>query len=135
MGLDQSMYVATKSDQYDKFNQAEFGPDESMRGTVAQPREIARWRKHPNLQGWMERLWYRKGAHLRDEEYEKLYKSSFNHVELELSWDDLDKLEQDVKNKTLPSTGGFSLAIVLTIGTMSMILSLLKLLKQNYFLD
>jgi len=107
MGLDQRMYVAVRPGQYNEFNEAQYGTDISKRDSVPNPRTIASWRKHPNLQGWMESLWYRKGAHLRDEEYEKLYKSSFNHVELELSWDDLDQLEKAVKNKELPSTSGF----------------------------
>jgi hypothetical protein len=107
MGLDQTMYVAAKLGQYDEFNKAQYGIDTSTRNSVTAPREIARWRKHPNLQGWMEQLWYRKGAHLRNEEYEKLYKSSFNGVELELSWDDLDEFEQAIKDKKLPPTQGF----------------------------
>jgi hypothetical protein len=31
----------------------------------------------------------------------------FNGVELELTWEDLDQLEQDVKEKRLPATTGF----------------------------
>jgi len=59
--------------------------------------EIAYWRKHPNLHGWMEKL-----AESKNLEY-----GTFNGVELELTWDDLDELELTVKEKLLPSTGGF----------------------------
>jgi hypothetical protein len=31
----------------------------------------------------------------------------FNGVELELTWDDLNRLEQDIKSGNLPSTSGF----------------------------
>jgi hypothetical protein len=64
--------------------------------------ELACWRKHPNLQGWMERLWENKGrpnAHENDD--------SFNCVELELTKRDLDDLERAVTNNTLPATVGF----------------------------
>jgi hypothetical protein len=64
--------------------------------------EIAYWRKHPNLQGWMESLWESKGrpnAHKDDD--------SFNCVELELTKEDLDNLETAVTNASLPDTVGF----------------------------
>lgn len=59
-------------------------------------REIAYWRKHPNLHGWMHRLWESKGN-----------SGEFNGDELELTWDDLEELEQAVTHKQLPPTGGF----------------------------
>ena len=64
--------------------------------SVTQPREIAYWRKHPNLHGWMHRLWESKGN-----------SGDFNGDELELTWDDLEQLEQDIRNNNLPSTTGF----------------------------
>lgn len=63
--------------------------------------EIAYWRKHPNLHGWMEQLWYRNGIPATSDN------PMFNGVELELTWEDLDQLEEDVKNGRLPSTSGF----------------------------
>ena len=60
--------------------------------------EIAYWRKHPNLQGWMENLWIEKGAQGGTE---------FNCVELELTLEDIDRLEQDIRDELLPSTQGF----------------------------
>ena len=60
--------------------------------------EIAYWRKHPNLQGWMEDLWIAKGAEGGVE---------FNCVDLELDEEDLDKLEESLDSKELPETTGF----------------------------
>ena len=59
--------------------------------------ELAYWRKHPNLHGWMEQLAQKK----------KLDYSTFNGVELELNWEDIKQLEKDVKEGNLPSTSGF----------------------------
>ena len=80
MGLDMYAYTATKENQ-DSDNL----------------REIAYWRKHPNLHGFFEKL----------AEEKKLDYTSFNGVELELSWDDLDRLEKHIARNELPSTSGF----------------------------
>ena len=61
--------------------------------------EIAYWRKHPNLQGWMENLWRSKGGN-----------GTFNGVELELTREDLEVLEQDIlaeQVSSLDTTGSF----------------------------
>ena len=58
--------------------------------------ELAYWRKHPNLQGWMESLWHVKGNG-----------GEFNCVDLELTLDDLDALEETLDNEALPETAGF----------------------------
>jgi len=58
--------------------------------------ELASWRKHPNLQGWMEELWYEKGG-----------EGEFNCVELELTLEDLDALESTLDEEALPETAGF----------------------------
>ena len=58
--------------------------------------ELATWRKHPNLQGWMEELWYEKGG-----------EGEFNCVELELTLENLDALEATLDEETLPETAGF----------------------------
>ena len=59
--------------------------------------EIKYWRKHPNLHGWMEELYYRKGGKA----------DSFNCVGVVLKEFDLDVLEEDIKNNNLPNTSGF----------------------------
>jgi len=58
--------------------------------------ELATWRKHPNLQGWMEELWYEKGG-----------EGEFNCVELELTLENLDALEATLDEEALPETAGF----------------------------
>lgn len=80
MGLDMYAYAAAKAAADDNTGQ----------------REIAYWRKHPNLHGWMHRLWIKKGN-----------EGEFNGDELELTWEDLEALEQAVTHKQLPPTSGF----------------------------
>lgn len=67
-------------------------------------REIAYWRKHPNLHGWMERLWVAKGRPGDDHHPNG---GAFNGVELELNWEDIEQLEKDTKESNLPYTEGF----------------------------
>jgi hypothetical protein len=59
--------------------------------------ELAYWRKHPNLHGWMEHLYREKGG----------IDESFNCVPIELTMEDLNRLEEDIKDGSLPETGGF----------------------------
>ncbi len=64
MGLDQYAYVAAKANQQAEFwESAEVDPEtkEYESKSVEKPRELAYWRKHPNLQGWMRKLWIEKG--------------------------------------------------------------------------
>lgn len=78
MGLDMYAYVASKAnDQYDNHQ------------------EIAYWRKHPNLHGWMEKL-----AQKKEVNYD-----TFNGVEIELTWDDIDILEKDIKSGRVSELG------------------------------
>ena len=102
MGLDMYAYVAARAGQQDEYDEQEGDWDLETRKWVTKdllpkPREIAYWRKHPNLHGWMERL-----AKSKNLEY-----GSFNGVELELTWADIDALEQAVTHKQLPATTGF----------------------------
>lgn len=110
MGLDQYAYVAARTGQNSEFWEgAELDSDtnEFKNSNVAKPRELAYWRKHPNLQGWMESLWKRKMHDSNKNIPESDWGSSFNGVELELTWQDLDDLEKAVKKRKLPSTQGF----------------------------
>lgn len=59
--------------------------------------ELHYWRKHPNLHGWMESLYYLKGGTA----------DSFNCVNVEVDLDDLDQLERHIKEGKLPQTAGF----------------------------
>ena len=81
MGLDMYAYTAAKAEADYETSQ----------------REIAYWRKHPNLHGWMERL-----AESKNVQY-----NTFNGVELELTWEDLDELERAITHNQLPPTQGF----------------------------
>jgi len=97
MGLDMYAYAAVKQGQYGEFYQgAEYIDGEAVNPSVTQPRELAYWRKHPNLHGWMRQLWNQRGN-----------EGSFNGDELELFREDLDNLEQDVLDNALPQTSGF----------------------------
>ena len=100
MGLDMYAYAAAKAGAqaaFDEGSQWDAEKDEMANPIAPEPREIAYWRKHPNLHGWMERL-----AESKNLEY-----GSFNGVELELTWADIDALEQAVTHKQLPATTGF----------------------------
>ena len=55
------------------------------------------WRKHPNLHGWMEKLYREKGG----------TQEVFNCVEVEITHEDLNRLEAAIKLGGLPHTGGF----------------------------
>ena len=70
--------------------------------------ELAYWRKHPNLQGFMEDLWETKGRpNANKSSDENPFGSEFNCVDLELTIEDIDALEISVKGEELPETGGF----------------------------
>jgi len=82
MGLDQYAYRASAI--------------ESNENKDEQREEIAYWRKHPNLQGWMESLYREKGG-----------EGEFNCVDVELTLEDLDNLLSTVNEDSLPETQGF----------------------------
>ena len=99
MGLDMYAYAASRAGQYQEFwetAQAAEGTTEFVSATVSKPREIAYWRKHPNLHGWFQAEWESEGN-----------SGSFNGDELEITWDMLERLEYDVINGELPETRGF----------------------------
>jgi len=68
--------------------------------------ELAYWRKHNRLQGWMEELWEDKGRP-NYEPTDNGVLGDFNCVPLPITNEDLDALEENVCSKTLPETGGF----------------------------
>lgn len=69
--------------------------------------ELAYWRKHPNLQGWMENLWDSKGRPGLTEDNSGNMLGDFNCIPVELTHDDIDSLEQAITNHELPHTTGF----------------------------
>ena len=106
MGLDMYAYVASKAGQQNEFYEtAEFNKNinDFVSDTVSKPVELAYWRKHPSLHGWMEKLWERKL--IKDGGDPE--KHTFNGIELELTWEDVDELERVVKAGKLPFTEGF----------------------------
>jgi hypothetical protein len=101
MGLDQYAYAAVKAGaQAEYYDDENYDKEDGDPTKIGPPREIAYWRKHPNLQGWMKQLWEEKNP---DWELDH----GFNGIELELTWQDLERLEQDVIAGTLPATSGF----------------------------
>ncbi len=83
MGLDQYAFARKGEPNYDA-------------GAIHEEHEVAYWRKHPNLQGWMEDLWRSKGN-----------EGEFNCVDVELTFEDLEKLEAAIEDAKLPETHGF----------------------------
>ena len=97
MGLDMYAYTAARAGQQNEFwETGNYVDGEFVNPTVTKPVEIAYWRKHPNLHGWMHRLWESRGND-----------GDFNGDELELTAEDLDELELAVTHGQLPTTGGF----------------------------
>ena len=83
-------------DQYATARKGEASTDEDGYTYYKDSMELSYWRKHPNLQGWMEELYHEKGGD-----------GEFNCVDLELTLDDLEALEQSLDESALPETVGF----------------------------
>ncbi len=83
------------------FSEEIFGRDDrgelDYENPIVVAEEIAYWRKHPDLHGWMENLYREKGGK----------EQSFNGDPLVLTLEDLDRLEEDILRKNLPKTSGF----------------------------
>lgn len=100
MGLDQYAYIKLGSAP------AELSEFESVKYEYNNCRlEIAYWRKHPNLQGWMERLWRKQNHNLNEYRKDTLMFDGFNCVELTLTEKDIDQLEKDITAEKLD--GGY----------------------------
>ena len=63
----------------------------------AERHEIAYWRKHHDLHGWMQNLYHDKGGR----------ESSFNCIPVLLKMEDLARLQKDIIDNNLPKTSGF----------------------------
>lgn len=101
MGLDQYAYLAHSANAKAKWYEGSVWDNDlqdfvNPDPTAEKPVELAYWRKHPNLQGWMEQLYFNRGGD-----------NEFNGAELELTLDDLVDLELAIKTKNLPPTSGF----------------------------
>jgi len=80
------MYAMTTTEQID-------GPVDFK---VEQASELFYWRKHPDLHGWMAELYATKGG-----------TKEFNCATLELTAEDINRLEDAIKQGSLPKTSGF----------------------------
>ena len=83
-------------DQYATARKGESSVDDEGFTCYEDSMELAYWRKHPTLQGYMQQLWHEKGND-----------GEFNCVDLELTLKDLDALEDALDSKELPQTSGF----------------------------
>ena len=93
MGLDQYAYARAK---------------DTLASNEAATIELAYWRKHPNLQGWMEQRWMERYVEEHGSPPEEgAFGSVFNGVELELTEQDIDLLEEAILHNDLPPTSGF----------------------------
>lgn len=108
MGLDMYAYVGRPGQRNEFWSTGDYVRDDKgsidwvNNSGVERPRELAYWRKHPNLHGWMQQLWEsrgRPGAEDGDD--------TFNGIELELTYEDINELEQAVLAGRLPKTRGF----------------------------
>jgi hypothetical protein len=102
MGLDMNAYkTKAKFTKDTDFNDEIFGKtgdgEIDFEGLIVDTEEIAYWRKHPDLHGWMEQLYRKKGG----------TEKSFNGDPVLLTEEDIDSLKIAVLTRTLPSTSGF----------------------------
>ena len=91
MGLDMNIYKTKQKTEkeVDFFDDIDQTDEESVI-------ELFYWRKHPNIHGMMEKIYNRKGG-----------EKEFNCVPVKLNEEDLSEIEFAIKNKSLPTTGGF----------------------------
>lgn len=74
----------------------------SLQVIKEEPTQLAYWRKHNALQGWMESLWRDGGG-----------EGDFNCVDVYLTLDDINDLEAAVTRDNLPETGVSSMEATL----------------------
>lgn len=104
MGLDQYLFKTKQTPE--QVLSDDFDSDESE--------QIAYWRKHPNLQGYMKELWKQKYPK-REKQLLKVDKDEdvfnlgdvFNCERVFLTLEDLDNWEKAINNKSYPETAGF----------------------------
>ena len=95
MGLD--MYAYTTSSELKT-------PVDFDRYILDNVKEIYYWRKHPDLHGWMGKLYFRKGGLSKPSGFARSHGDFMGPVQLTL--EDLDQLEFDVSIDNLPYTTG-----------------------------
>lgn len=103
MGLDQYCYAVRDTGDLPMINYTHPRISEDAPEDVARlcrqdnPKfPVMYWRKHPNLHGWMERLYRKRGG-----------EGEFNCASVRLTSEDLEQLLDDLYNGRLPATSGF----------------------------
>jgi len=96
MGLDMYAYAAANEKQYQEYWDDGHWDKDVFVSSITKPKELAYWRKHPNLHGWLHQEWESQGN-----------TGDFNGDQLEITWEMLERLEYAVKNGELPGTSGF----------------------------
>ena len=112
MGLDQYAYAVRPNRENTDF--------EFVRETIERVGEndtittesyvlIQQWRKHPDLQGWMEDLFDEKADAQGYEGHSGAFgiERVFNCQPIRLTWQDINDLESAVLSEALPNTKGF----------------------------
>ena len=84
MGLDMFAMITTEE------------PTSDVDFKIENAGELHYWRKHPNLHGWMEQLYFKKGG-----------SKTFNCTPVRLTKDNLDDLDRAIQHNALPPTQGF----------------------------
>jgi hypothetical protein len=113
MGLDMYAYAAANEKQYEEYwanGEYDLDTKDYVNQTVSKPKELAYWRKHPNLHGWFEQEWRSNQYSAQTVDASETVDPNtdqFNGVQLEITWDMLERLEYDVINEELPGTSGF----------------------------
>ena len=92
MGLDMYAYSAHPEDLIEGTKEVSPRLAEGAKAV-----RLSYWRKHHDLHGWMERLYFGKGGKAE----------SFNCVSVRLDKKDLEILEWDLREGKLPETQGF----------------------------
>ena len=97
MGLDQYAFAVRphplNTDTYIYWNDGDKCTEEQYDANV---HKIAQWRKHPNLQGYMQKVYWSKGG-----------EGNFNCTPVRVSFQDLKVLKEIVIEAELPVTQGF----------------------------
>ena len=95
MGLDQYAYALPHDGSRQQVDFDLNGDDVEL---------VFTWRKHANLQGWMDRLYEEKGGQFKDE----MFGASINTTDsVELDLDDIEALVAAMDEGELPHTDGF----------------------------
>jgi hypothetical protein len=111
MGLDMYAYAAAHEKQYNEYwEDGQWDENNNFVSKITKPKELAYWRKHPNLHGWFEQEWRSNQYSVQTVDASEPVDpdtDQFNGVQLEITWDMLERLEYDVINGELPGTSGF----------------------------